>query len=513
MKAILRDLTPLLLLISWPFVAFLANNRDQLLQLEDVLVPWLIVAVLAIALALLIARGISGHPTGRVAITLGFLGVVFFSFGALADLMILLGVRLGTVWLATWLVVFLVVGAIAWFLSRRPAAHSFATVVALALIAWPALQLVMDGVATVESHDAGSQTDTAAQQRPAAESRPNVYWFLLDGYIRDDALARYFDYDNEPFLSSLSGQGFRIGTSSFANYDNTMLSLTSTLTSEYRQLPDGEAPDADEQVSILSGFNPVVSRFISLGYRYIHAPYAGAAKTQCGGQEDRCIRARPSGSIPLNSVQVSLLQLTPLFRVLRQLVDGAFRYDHIFVEDVMSGLGTAQPEPFFLFAHILSPHAPPRYSADCKRLNGIGERIDVGEDTYDPAQFRIDTKCTSQSVGRAIRDIIASDPTDPIIILQGDHGFKFRLPGEPSAGPEAATTGEGLFRRLAILNAMRLPNECRDTFTSSLTPINTFPLVFACIEGRPPNLKPDRHFIRPTGSEGGIVEVRPGLPE
>jgi hypothetical protein len=60
---------------------------------------------------------------------------------------------------------------------------------------------------------------------------------------------------------------------------------------------------------------------------------------------------------------------------------------------------------------------------------------------------------------------------------------------------------------------MRLPNKCRGTFTSSLTPINTFPLVFACIEGRPPNLKPDRHFIRPTGSEGGILEVRPGLSE
>ena len=184
----------------------------------------------------------------------------------------------------------------------------------------------------------------------------------------------------------------------------------------------------------------------------MHAPYAGAAKTQCGGLEDRCIRARPSGSIPLNEVQVSLLQLTPMFRIVRQLFRGAFRYDHIFVEDVMAALGPSQPGPFFVFAHILSPHAPPRYSRDCRRLEGVDGTIDVGEGAYDPAQFRIDTACTTHSVERAVQSILASDRSDPIIILQGDHGFKFRLPDE-AAG--TASAGEEHYRKLAILNAIR----------------------------------------------------------
>ncbi|MBT4905318.1 MAG: hypothetical protein HON62_00410, partial [Rhodospirillaceae bacterium] len=164
---------------------------------------------------------------------------------------------------------------------------------------------------------------------------------------------------------------------------------------------------------------------------------------------------------------------------------------------------------FFLFAHILSPHAPPRFAPDCDRLNGVISAVDVGEHVYDPAQFRTDTICTNRSVERALTQIITNDTTDPIIILQGDHGFKFRLPGETPATPEIAIKGAEPARRLATLNAIRLPAACRSRFHDSLSPVNTFRLVFACLEGRAPDLLPERHFLRPRGADGGVVEVNP----
>ena len=509
LTGIIINIVPLTLLVSWPFVAFLANNRAQTLRLNEVLVPWVGFLAVTIAGTLLAALFLRKQSLGRIAIVVGVLSAVFFSFGSIAHLLILAGIELGTIWLGVWFVLFLLAGWFSWSLARRPSAGFVTTVVGLALIAWPALQLVTSGIGSATPRTEVPAGDAPATARLSGIDRPNVYWFLLDGYARTDSLKRYFGHDNEPFLQFLAGHRFQIAHNAFSNYDNTTLSLTSTLNTTYRQLPDGARPDSAVQISTLSGFNPVVRKFGSLGYRYLHAPYAGAAKTQCGGLEDRCIHARPSGSIQLNEVQVSMLQLTPLFRISRKVLPGAFRYDHIFVEDVMAAIGPTETAPFFLFAHILSPHAPPRFTPNCDRLNGVISAINIGEHVYDPVQFRTDTICTNRSIERAVTQIIANDSSDPIIILQGDHGFKFRLPGEPPATPDLATQGAEPVRRLATLNAIRLPATCGSDFHDSLSPVNTFRLVFACLEGRSPDLLPERHFLRPRGADGGVVEVNP----
>jgi hypothetical protein len=520
---VLRDLLPLILLASWPFVAFLAANRDQIIHPHDVLLPWGAILGIAVALALLAWRGGKGPSLSRLAILGGILIAAFFSFGGLARLLSALGIELGTVWLVVWALLFTAAGGLTWILSRHRAANLVATVAALAMIAGPAVALapsLLAGTDGAPEDEAGAaeKTDSA----PAA-ARPNVYWFLLDGYVRDDSLKRYFDHDNEPFLRFLDARGFRIGRTSYSNYDNTTFSLTSTLSMDYAYLPGQKRPDPRGYTRTLSGFNPVVRGFKARGYRYLHAPYAGSAKTQCGGLEDRCIRGRAGGRIALNEVQVGLLRLTPLLRVLRRVAPSAFRYDHIFVKDVMAALrkgelGTAKPgagerRPFFLFAHILSPHAPPRHAPDCTPLGKVAPSIDVGEGVYDPVQFRTDVACLNRSVMAAVDEVLKTDPSDPIVIFQGDHGFKFRLPGEPrapAATPGGAAEHMAAARRLAILNAIRLPAACSDEFRPDLSPVNTFRLVFACLEGRAPELLPDRHFLRRAEEDGGgLLEVEP----
>ena len=39
-------------------------------------------------------------------------------------------------------------------------------------------------------------------------SHPDVYYVILDGYARADALATHYGYDNEPFLDALRERGF-----------------------------------------------------------------------------------------------------------------------------------------------------------------------------------------------------------------------------------------------------------------------------------------------------------------
>ena len=91
----------------------------------------------------------------------------------------------------------------------------------------------------------------------------------------------------------------------------------------------------------------------------------------------------------------------------------------------------------------------------------------------------------------------------------GDHGFGFRLPGEEGADLNVETDRPLQERRLAILNAMRLPERCRQDFYSELSPVNAFRLIFACLENRVPDFLPDRHFLRIGDGDGKrLVEMQ-----
>lgn len=499
------SLVAFVFLVGWPFVSFLASNTTEALRLQDVVAPWATYQACVLGVILILSQLLQQIPIRRWFIVFGFLSATFFSFGVIAHLLILVGIQRGTTWLVTWGIIFCLVSWLSWTLSRKPAASPVTFAVALALIIGPSMQLAFEALKATRSIPQTVIVNKIEGHLPLR----NVYWFLLDGYVRGDSLKRYFAHDNSSFTDFLVANDFEIADFAYSNYDNTTLSLTSTLTTHYQQLPESSRPESSFQVAILSGFNPVVEKFSSLGYRYIHAPYGGSAKTQCGGNEHRCIRARPSGRIPLNEAQVSLLQLTPLFRVFRRLFENAFRYDHIFIDDIVANIKPSREQPFFLFAHILSPHAPPRFTADCQRIEGVTKPVNIRELAYDPNQFRIDTICTNQSLVEAISYIQTTDKTDPIIIIQGDHGFKFRLPGEHTPDPNKVTQGSEPFRRLAILNAIRLPHSCKSSFYNSISPINTFPLVFACLEGVQPKYKKDQHFLRPWGASGQVVAVDP----
>jgi hypothetical protein len=68
---------------------------------------------------------------------------------------------------------------------------------------------------------------------PGTAKLPDIYYIILDGYARSDAMRRLFDYDNSPFLESLERKGFYVARRSTANYCQTPLSPSSYLNMSY----------------------------------------------------------------------------------------------------------------------------------------------------------------------------------------------------------------------------------------------------------------------------------------
>ena len=476
----------LTLFASWPFLSFLATNQEQTVYHQSILLAWGLFLLLVFAVLGAARLVLRGSPLSRPAVLIAVCSLMFFSFGSLSKLLLGFGVELGVVRLSIWLVLFLVAAALAWRLSVRPGTVRVLVVVSLALVAMPMVQL---GLFLLKPA-AEEKAETVGMTRAASAARqPNVYWLVMDGYTRNDILKANLGYDNAVFVEELNRRGFIVPTKSYSNYGSTSLSISTTVTMNY-YLP-AEGRHSSMWDSKITGSNNVVRRFKRLGYYYIHAGFGGGSyKSRCGGIEDRCIVAPPTGLLSLDQAQVNLLRLTPLFRVVRRLWRDLIRFDYLFVSDLVDNLPNNKLVPFYLFAHILSPHPPARYAQDCSRLPEMSSVITAGAGSR--VEYIHDLKCLNRNLLNLIDHIQETDGSDPIILIQGDHGYRYYgLATDPAAG---GTKNQLRRARYAIFNAFRLPADCRDHIYNSISPVNTFRVVFACIEGRAPKLLPDRFY-------------------
>jgi len=141
--------------------------------------------------------------------------------------------------------------------------------------------------------------------------------------------------------------------------------------------------------------------------------------------------------------------------------------------------------PRFVFAHIVVPHPPFVFGPN-------GEPIDA-----DPKLRRVEAwrryylgqlAFVNKKAKVLVDTILSEAETPPIIILQADHGSKsIRDPGE--------SIGRLLTERTGILNAYYLPNNGKDFLYDSITPVNSFRLIFNLYFGTTYDLLEDRIYV------------------
>jgi hypothetical protein len=129
---------------------------------------------------------------------------------------------------------------------------------------------------------------------------------------------------------------------------------------------------------------------------------------------------------------------------------------------------------YFLFAHIYSPHIPFLYGPDGEELSYHGNLnlywYEVRPENYiEYYTHQIDY--LNQVVLDTIDAILDSTRKPVVIILQSDHGDEKFLDRD-------APTTQGVKVRSAILNAFYFSDQSYDGFYPTMTPVNTFRLVF-----------------------------------
>jgi hypothetical protein len=499
LSAALRPFPLVLIVLAslQPFVAFLAANRDQLDSPVRVVGYGLVVAAIAVGAYLAVCALFPSLSPAGVGVGAAVVVTTFFAVSHVAD-----PVLAADRWAANLAMWALLTGALV-FLGYRLAAFDSMRVAlvifAAVFLAVPVVTLATEGWGSSEA--AADQESPIAGKVPAIEGEPpNVYWFVFDAYGRNDKLAEHVDFDNDGFTTELEDLGFTVSTSTDAAYPRTHVSIGSTLQMDYAALPGN---DIDDQYGwfgpIVRGDNAVVRRFREHGYSYVYSPYAGLEWAQCDDDlVDACLDAqRPDRA--LDELDRALVNLTPVAWF------DLFGVPYTDPVHVVDGLDAADvDEPFFLFAHVASPHRPYRFDEACDLRSRPLSIEGIDDETW-KAAVRNEITCLNELILAGVEQILAEDP-DAIIILQSDHGTDFSVNWD---APPAEWTDEALDERFASLNAILLPESCQDLPVEGGSLVNTFRLVFSCIEGEPIEMLEPRRFVSSWFEVDDVAEVAP----
>jgi hypothetical protein len=354
-----------------------------------------------------------------------------------------------------------------------------------------AVNLVMGGWGAARGGPALSAPSPEPGPRgPASEGRtpPDIYYLIFDRYAGERALREIFHHDNRPFLDSLRARGFYVADRSTANYPRTSHSLASSLNYDYldRLLAPGRPSGSYAPVYdlIRGGRAP---RFLKArGYRYVHIG-SWWGPTADSPQAD--VNVKMTGA--LGEFATTLLQTTA-FQPVAALLWDSFeprKREYLRVRFELDRLARTAgiPGPKFVFAHILLPHEPfifdrhGRFVARDPRGAPARRRAYVEQLLF-----------ANREILKLVDRLLAGPPDRrPAVVLQADEGAFETFAVGAEAGPRT------LERKFGILNAYYLPRLDPEEagLHPSITPVNTFRVLFNAYFGAGLPLLPDRNYV------------------
>jgi hypothetical protein len=319
-----------------------------------------------------------------------------------------------------------------------------------------------------------------------------VYYLIFDRYGREDVLREQLGFDNEPFLSALRERGFMIPAQSVANYPRTTHSLAASLNMSYLDDIAAEAGAGNDDWrplrQMLRG-SVVQETFRQLGYMTVQIG-SWWEPTSKDPAADRNEVFDPIDEFGYVFSRTTMWPTISRFTGIGDPTDRSVEAWQRTKEQLEAIERTAEePATTFTFAHVLLPHPPYVFDADGSYA-APGTHVTV-DDAY-LGQLRY----ANERILEIVDTLLAGpDETDPIIVLQSDEG----------PNPDALTLDQNSYdftsapqadleRKLGILNAYYLPGAAATPHTT-ITPVNTFRMIFGAYFDAHLPLLPDRVFV------------------
>ena len=348
-----------------------------------------------------------------------------------------------------------------WFVLKQgnkfSALHQILNIVFLTLMVFELVLIIPYEVKSAFNRQQGENAASTSDEREPENTSPDIYLIVLDSYMRSDWLKDSMGLENTGFLQELESLGFTIADCSRSNYSYTIQSMTSELSMNYLQDLDLQMNNLDLSAALKN--SPVRKMLADEGYEFIffETGYPWIEMKDA----DRFIESDVTAAwdafelmflettmfkIPYDMYLRNNAELSTEDRLLQDRGEG--------IKSILTQLNPSlkNDAPMFVYAHIISPHSPYLFTSE--------GGINVDWELHPQDAARSTYQYLNKRMIEVLSEIVLNSENDPIIILQADHG-----------------NGDGRYRNL-ILNAYYLPGIGSDSLYSTITPVNTFRLVF-----------------------------------
>jgi hypothetical protein len=319
--------------------------------------------------------------------------------------------------------------------------------------------------------------------------RPDIFYIILDGYGRSDILEGIYNYDNSNFTDWLKSMGFYVGVNSSANYPQTHLSMASSLNGMYLcDLAKHAGIDSKNRNHLrqMISNNSAAGFLKNMGYTYISFS-SGYLDT-----EMKYADVYFSPLTALSEFENGIINISPLPKI-SDFQFNLYRKRILYNFEKIAAT-SRRSEPVFVVAHIIPPHHPfvfdkngksirPRWKfsfSDDQRYVEDSSLHNEYKEQYVEQLIFANTK-----IKQTIKALL-SNSNNPVIILQSDHG-----PGLGWGDISTLNSKE----RFAILNAYYLPDKNYNELYPSISPVNSFRLIFNKYFNTKYDLLEDRSFF------------------
>jgi hypothetical protein len=493
----LRMIFPFLFAI-FPVLSLYFHNVEQV-TLSEVLLPTGAILTFTLFLLLGLTRILKRETKAAIVVTI-FLFMTFSYepfFGLAQSIWKTKNLSyFDPIYVTFWIAIFACLAYLV--ISTNKNLEALAKTLAIAAVSLIAIPLVSIAVYAVKTN-AVRQVDLRWSGRDnskvagvkTSSGLPDIYYIVFDRYGNAETLKDVYNFENQEFLDGLKAKGFFIADKSTANYLKTAQSLASSLNMEYiNYLSPQLGEDSTNLLPLYSMLqeNRVAKFLKARGYKFIHlgswwAPtsrnkYADVNYNLHFLPEFTGVLLRTTTFYPL-SVYLGI------YDVRREQFERVnFKFEKL-------GEIPNLPEPTFTFAHMLIPHDPYVADKDGSFLAwGDFKKRQRKENFINQLIF------TNKKITELVDKILSTSDTPPIIIIQADEGpFPSRyLADEKGFNWETASSAE-LKEKMRILNAYYLPDNGIDYLYDSITPVNTFRVIFDKYFGTEYGTLPDKNFI------------------
>ena len=319
--------------------------------------------------------------------------------------------------------------------------------------------------------------------------KPDIYYLIFDSYTSTLTLNSEFSYPNRAIESWLTAKGFTIVQHSRSNYNLTPFSIGSTLNMNY--LPGVDTIHKYFLKNYLPAvenvyYNQLVPVLEKMGYEVFNHSIFNMQS------HPTTVEAFDTWGTRKLFEQHNLIKklnedIGWHFPAFQRFINGDIMakysinrdlHDDTAFAHIMRTAKQQTGKPKFVYGHIFKPHSPYTYDSS-------GMKIPFRN--YNPQE---DKKAYVQQVVyvndliKRVVDTILHNSKMPVIIIQGDHGYRFFDANKKSL-------------EFHNFNAVYYPDGAKPLLHDSLTNVNTFRVLLnTCFKQKYPLLNNQFNFIR-----------------